>query len=50
MNNVYFGNEGMTSTTANHYAIFAKEMIKRTEEKIVWREVLPNFNICYREC
>ena len=27
MNNVYFGNEGMTSTTANHYANIAKEMI-----------------------
>ena len=34
MNNVYFGNEGMTSTTANHYANIAKEMIKRTEKKL----------------
>ena len=34
MNNVYFGNEGMTSTTANHYANIAKEMIKCTEKKL----------------
>ena len=34
MNNVYFGNEGMTSTTANHYANIAKEMVKRTEKKL----------------
>ena len=34
MNNVYFGNEGMTSTTANHYANIAKEMIKSTERKL----------------
>ena len=34
MNNVYFGNEGMTSTTANHYANIAKEMIKSTEKKL----------------
>ena len=34
MNNVYFGIEGMTSTTANHYANIAKEMIKRTEKKL----------------
>ena len=34
MNNVYFGNEGMPSTTANHYANIAKEMIKCTEKKL----------------
>lgn len=34
MNNVYFGNEGMTSTTANHYANIAKEMIESTKKKL----------------
>ena len=34
MNNVYFGNEGMTSTTGSHYANIAKEMIKRTEKQL----------------
>lgn len=34
MNNVYFGNEGMTSTTANFYANIAKEMSQQTEERL----------------
>lgn len=34
MNNVYFGKEGMTSTTANFYANIAKEMIQQTEERL----------------
>ena len=34
MNNVYFGKEGMTSTSANFYANIAKEMIQQTEERL----------------
>ena len=34
MNNVYFGSEGMTSTTANFYANIAKEMSQQTEERL----------------
>lgn len=34
MNNVYFGNEGLTSTSANFYANICKEMIQRTEERL----------------
>lgn len=34
MNNVYFGNEGMTSTTANHYCNICKELIKGIEKKL----------------
>lgn len=34
MNNVYFGNEGMTSTTGNHYCNICKELIKGIEKKL----------------
>lgn len=34
MNNVYFGNEGMISTTANFYANIAKEMIQAATERL----------------
>ena len=34
MNNVYFGNEGMTSTTGNHYCNICKELIKGLEKKL----------------
>ena len=34
MNNVYFSNEGMTSTTANHYANIAKELQTAATERL----------------
>ena len=34
MNNVYFGNEGMTSTTGNLYCNICKELIKGIEKKL----------------
>ena len=34
MNNVYFGNEGMTSTTANYYANIAKELQQAAAERL----------------
>lgn len=34
MNNVYFSNEGMTSTTANYYANIAKEMQNAATERL----------------
>ena len=35
MNNVYFANEGMTSSTANFYANIAKELLKAAAERLV---------------
>jgi uncharacterized protein YukE len=34
MNNVYFGNEGMTSTTANYYANIASELKQAATERL----------------
>ena len=34
MNNVYFGNEGMTSTTANFYANIASELKQAATERL----------------
>lgn len=34
MNNVYFGNEGMTSTTANYYANIAKELMEAANNRL----------------
>lgn len=34
MNNVYFGENGLTSTSGSFYANVAKEMIQRTEERL----------------
>lgn len=34
MNNVYFGKEGMTSTTANYYANIAKELTQAATERL----------------
>ena len=34
MNNVYFSNEGMTSTTANYYANIAKEFQNAATERL----------------
>lgn len=34
MNSVFFGNEGLTSTSANFYANIAQEMIQAAQERL----------------
>lgn len=42
---VFFGNEGLTSTSANYYANVAQEMIQAATEQC---EVLPSVCSLYR--